>query len=210
MSLIDTSYFVKDISIPNLDEIPNSIRTYIERFEKEVLIKLLGRPLYNDFISGLEATTIEQKWIDLRDGADFTFEFDGRQVVERWNGLINQDKVSLISYYVYEKYRRIEKTTTTGVAEVRGKVENSEVVNETQKIITAQNRFIDLYGEVRYSIDGINYDYFESQIFFDKRSNTYDFYNDWPSAFNFLNSRREDDYPNWEFSPIRRLNEFGL
>jgi hypothetical protein len=197
MSLIDESYFVGDIALPNLEEIINTFKDNIERYEKEVLIDLLGRPLYNDFMAGLAAPTVEQKWIDLRDGADFTFEWCGHTVNEHWNGLINDDKVSVISYYIYYKHRYENLSTTTSINDVQGLPENATKVNDVRKMAYAWKQMLELYGELPCTWR------------FNKYDSTYWHYTDKPSAYNFLLANK-DDYSNWLFEGKARLNEFGI
>lgn len=209
MSLIDSSYFVGELDIPNIDQRPNSIQDSIDKYEKEVLIILLGQKLYTAFIDGLGASTVDQKWTNLRDGVDFILPYSGHDVELKWNGLVNADKISFIAYYVYYKIRYEELSTTTSVGEVRGKVENSELVNESRKMLNAWGKFIDLYGELVYSENGVNDIRVDAAYCFSKYSNTYDTYNDLPSAFNFMNTKRLD-YPDWIFTPKINQNEFGI
>jgi hypothetical protein len=194
--MIDTSYFIQDISIPNLDKVTNSITTAISRYEKEILINLLGYELYNEFVTEL-AGSPAQKWLDLRDGADFELEFNGRTYSLHWNGLVNDDKVSLISYYVYYKYRENNITVTTGVGEARGKAENSVIVDDIPKMVNAWNSMVDLYG---YIPKVYHYtwtmDYLRA-------------YTPIASAYNFLWANRVD-YPTWVFEPIAYKNRFDL
>lgn len=216
MSLIDSSYFVGEIDIPNIDERPNTIEFNIEKFEKEFLICLLGRELYDDFIEGLEEATPEQKWLDLRDGANFDLEYCGKTIPMTWEGLVNTEKFSPIAFYVYYKIRLEELTTVTGSAEVAAEHENSVRANARRKMVNAWNRMLDMYGEIRYDDKSFDYNGYSYNVFpryfincFDKYSDVYDTYNDKPSVFNFLNSRRED-YPGWIFSEKKKLNEFGI
>jgi len=195
MSLIDKTYFVGDISLPNVDN-NNTLTNAIDQYEEDVLKKLLGYDLYKEFIAEIQGGSPAQKWIDFRDGKEFTFEFDGNTISTKWEGLINANKRSLISYYVYAQYRDNRQSTTTGINDVRGIPENAEKVHDSSKIVSAFNRGIVLYGEV-------------PRYWFDKFSTTYEFYNDFPSAYNFLNANRTD-YPGWLFEPIERVNNFGL
>ena len=195
MSLIDQSYFRGEVNLPNLDKRINTFNSFLDQYEKEILIDLLGLELYDLFIAGLAVQpTVDQKWLDLRDGADFDLNYNGRIIKLHWIGLKNLDKKSLIAYYAYHKIRKSETSTTTSVNEVRGKLENSKTVNESRKLINAWNLMLKSYGETFY---------------FDKYSTEYDTYNDSPSAFNFLNMNR-DVYPGWIFSPHYRMNEFGI
>jgi hypothetical protein len=197
MSLIDNTYFVGDIALPNLGEVPNTFQDTMDRYEEESLKSLLGYQLYNAFIAGIAEETPDQKWLDLRDGVEFTFDFCGETITQKWNGLINAEKVSLISYYVYYQYRYENISTTTSINDVQGMPENATKVNDTRKMVYAWDKGLNLYGEIA------------SWFFFSKYSNTYEFYTDEPSAYNFLNANRAD-YDNWVFTPLLRLNEFGI
>ena len=96
--MIDSTYFINEINLPsqNLE----NIQSWIDKFEKRILIKSLGYQLYTEFIAGLAEVAPAQIWLDLRDGK--VFEIDGVQ--HKWNGLLNEDKESLLSYYVYSEY----------------------------------------------------------------------------------------------------------
>ena len=50
-----SDYDLIPYNIPNLASIPNAFQPYVDAKEEEILIKLLGRPLYNEFIAGLDA-----------------------------------------------------------------------------------------------------------------------------------------------------------
>ena len=58
---------------------------------------------------------------------------------------------------------------------------------------------IDIYGDTPY-------DYGET---FFLQQDRYDHYNVKPSAYNFLLANK-DDYPEWIFKPIDKLNIFGI
>ena len=105
MSLIDETYFDKRIlSIPNTnrDEVVNNISNYIEKFEPEYLNKVLGYELNKEFIAGLEEETPLQKWLDLRDGAEYA-DCNGR--LQKWTGFVNAIKDSPIAFYVFWKFK---------------------------------------------------------------------------------------------------------
>jgi hypothetical protein len=211
MSLINNTYFVGDIALPNLDEVTNTFQVLMDRYETEILQRLLGFQLHKEFIAAL-ADTPAQKWIDLRDGAEFTFDFCGNTVTQKWNGLINSAKISLISYYVYYQYRNQNINTTTSINDVRGIPENADRGDDSWKVVNAWNRGHELYGDidnVTCLTSSIRSTKRPDLLEFDKYSADYDFFNDKPSAFNFLNAKRAD-YDNWVFDPLLRLNVFGI
>jgi hypothetical protein len=198
MNLISNSYFVGDIALPNLDEVVNSFDNTIERYEEEVMRKLLGTQLYDTFKTIVDAgTPYPAPWDDFINGAEFTFEFNGNTIVQKWNGLVNSDLISLISYYIYYQYRYENLSTTTSINDVQGISENSIKVNDARKMVYAWNKGLRLYGE------------FPGWNFFNKYDTVYEFYTDEPSAFNFLNANRVD-FADWVFDPLNRHNEFGI
>lgn len=84
MSLITPSYFYGDIEIAQLNQqaVADAVQSAIDRYEAEYLEALLGYEMYQQFINGLAAPVVEQKWLDLRDGVTFTY--NSRQY--RWPG----------------------------------------------------------------------------------------------------------------------------
>lgn len=156
MSLVDRTYFVRDINLPS--SAFSDLDSYIETYEKEMLVSLLGYDLYTEFMAALaaEADAItddegnvitpaviaDQKWLDLRDGKTYTYA--GRSV--RWNGLINSDKVSPIAYYVFCKYVVAKQVTQSNTGANIPKQENSVIADNTHKVVSAWNSFIKLYG----------------------------------------------------------------
>lgn len=111
--IIDKSYFILDISLPN-DEYSN-IDLYIQRFENEFLKKAFGSELADKLKAGHESVT------DIINGAEYNV--NGKSV--KWKGLKNDEKISPIAYYVYYWYRRNTITYTTNVGEKKAKGENA-------------------------------------------------------------------------------------
>ena len=210
MSLIDSTYFIGDIALPNLDEVSNSFADFITRYETELLKKLLGYTLWKEFTDALDAGSPAQKWVDLRDGAEFSFEFEGVTVTTKWGGLINTDLESVIAYYVYYKYRQINLSTTTSINDVVGLPENATKVNDVRKMAYAWNEMLKLYGDLYSYVPEWMVNTGISQLkWFYKYDSNYQHYNDEPSAYNFILANRTD-YDNWVFEPLERLNEFGI
>jgi len=77
-----------DFNIPNLDNVINSFDPFVIKREKKILVKLLGRQLYNAFVSGLDALPAE--WSST---ANYTL---GQQVVygnDIWEALQNNTDI---------------------------------------------------------------------------------------------------------------------
>lgn len=195
--IIDSTYFIREIKLPNLNQSASlsELNSYIEKYEAEILKDLLGYQLYSDFITAIAEDEPDQKWVDLRDGAEFSFDFGGKTITRKWNGLKNSDKVSLIAYYVWFFYHRkfMQRITETGIATSQS--ENSVGVSSVLLASHNWNMFLELYGEVPY--------------WFDPYYSTYEHYTDKPSAYNFLLAN-SDDYDNWIFTKRENVNAFGF
>ena len=180
MSFIDKTYFVHEINIPDSDY--SGLTAYITRYEKEVLQKLLGYELWkaldDDLVDGEPQT---QRFIDLVDGKDYTLS-SGETI--RWNGLRNDDKVSLIAYYTFYWYLRNKTTATSTLGEIRPNVENSANASPAQRLSGAWHRLEELYGY-----------YSQTSLI--------------GSAYNFL-KEHESSYDEWVFTAIGSVNSFDL
>lgn len=93
MALIDASYFVGDISIPNTDDagVGGRLTLFINKYEPLFLQKLFGYPLYKAFVAGMTVTppaTPDQRFLDILYGKEYT-DFQGR--LQLWKGLIVTD-----------------------------------------------------------------------------------------------------------------------
>lgn len=88
MPLIDRSYFVGDLNIPNTHrpEIQERLDLFIETHEPELLRDLFGYPLYKDFMQGLQGAPVDQKWTDLLEGVEYTDQSDR---LTKWRGLVS-------------------------------------------------------------------------------------------------------------------------
>lgn len=198
MALITNDYFINDIALPNLDEIQNTFEDVLDRYQEKYMRDLLGYQLYKLFDAAvLGGEPYDSEWDALINGAEFSFEFCGETVTELWNGLVNSEEISLLSYFTYYEQRQNSLSTTTSINEVQGIPENAVKINDSRKMVIAYNKGLELYGEVPL-LSGFN-----------KYSDTYEYYNDKPSAFNFLNANRVN-YPNWVFKPLLRANTFGI
>lgn len=204
MSLIDTTYFVGDISLPiNTNSNLNSnLTASISMYENEILKKLLGYDLWKELVADLDkdGQPQTQKFINLVNGAEFTFDYYGHTISEKWSGFVNSDKISLIAYYVYHKYKRNTEAHSTSVGEVKAKGENSYNVSSLSRLVWSFNSMVELYGEIPLGVQ-------RRRGFLEIDS--YLHYNVKPSAYNFLLANK-DTYSNWVFEPIAKINSFML
>lgn len=212
MALIDTTYFVGEISIPNINDsiVKTDVEQAIDQYEKEILISLLGYPLYKELIDDLDESGDPQtdKYVDLVNGADFTLEFQGKTFTQHWNGLVNTEKQSLIAYYVYCKYVERDHQHLSGVGSSMIQSENAERVSPALFIERAWSKMLQLYGLVddRYFANYCFPYYNNRQSLIEKPS--YIFNGD-ASAYNFLASNL-DVYDNWLFTVRESVNRFGI
>jgi len=206
MSFIDYNYFINDINLPlgSKTELRTAINNAIDDYEPEILKKLLGYTLWKALIADLDGDGNPQTQIytDLVNGAEFSFTYEGHTINTKWEGLRNTDTYkSLLSYYVYYQYRRNSGTNSSGMTELVNKPENADIVSPVYKLTRAWNRMVDLYGQTPLK-------YFDSKTYFLNQSN-YEHYNTEPSAYNFLLAN-VSNYSDWVFTPIRKINSFGL
>jgi hypothetical protein len=213
--LIDYTYFFHDCEIGQLDQQPvqDKLNLFIQKYEPEVLEGLLGYQTYRDFLAGLAQGTVDQKWLDLLNGAEYT---DAYGKLKKWRGLlrlvatptitvingvvsINSGtgiKISLIAYYVYYWYQRAILTNSGATGESKMSTENAGPANASFKMATAWNKMVVINMEM-YNFLYVN------------RAN----YPDWFLWSNFKY------YPQWNYGGFERntpykflttINNFGF
>jgi hypothetical protein len=89
MALIDRTYFVGELNIPNTAQaaVGSLLDLFIEKYEEEFLRKALGYSLHKALKAGLEVVPVAQKWTDLIEGVEYT---DQNNQVRFWSGLVSQ------------------------------------------------------------------------------------------------------------------------
>lgn len=202
-NLINEDYFVRDISIPTgtPDEVAR-LDSEIEKYEKEVLLKVLGYDLYYEFINN----PIEQRFLDIRNGKEFVFDLCGKTIKRKYVGLTNSQKESLIAYYVYFYITRDRVSFTSSTGEINPDNENSNQISPYGKMVSAWNNYVEMAGDLtctRYN-DPYFLDYF-----YKLEISSYMHVNDHPSLYNFLLANKEV-YPEWEFDPCEKISIFGI
>lgn len=178
-NLIDKDYFIGEINLPKNDF--DNIELFITRREPIVLKNLLGYDEYKAMIDG----TANSPYKELIEGAEYEVQYNGNTRTVKWNGLQNEDKISLLAYYVYCYYMRNLVSSTQSVGETKSKQENSYNADIYAKVLAADTLFEELYGY--YGQDKLV-----------------------PSAYNYLYAHK-DDFPNWEFTDMQaNFNSHGL
>ncbi len=182
MAQIDNTYFIRGIELPGtaIDGDREDLTPYITQYEKEVLINLLGYPLYKDFI----ANPGNDRWVNLIIGKEYEVDYLSGTTTVKWNGLVNTEKLSFIAYYIYYFYMKFHVSNTSRTGESISEKENAKSISPSDKMVPAWNNYVELYGCISDLI--IN-----------------------PTAYNFL-KKFEDDYDGWLFTPTKKINTFSL
>lgn len=153
MAFIDHTFFVGEINIPNLsnEDVAERLTSFITYHEERLLRDIMGHPLWKAFSDGIAMGSPDQKWLDIRDGKQYT-SLDGYP--HQWDGLVyktdSKIKKSLIANYVYWMWQRDNVSQTVAIGEVAAKAENSVVISPKVKMITAWNQMVDWIRELHY------------------------------------------------------------
>lgn len=139
--LIDWTYFIRNITITNIDPIKTNnavtfdrIVSFILKYEPECLKGILGYELYKALL-----TETSQRITDLVFGAEYT---DSCGNLQYWRGLVQPTpKISLIANYIYYYYQDANATQTSGVNTNVPKGEASTAVSVGDKMLDAWNFF---------------------------------------------------------------------
>ena len=162
MALIDYTYFVGEIQIPNLatPELQSRINWFINQYEIKMLREWMGEDMYRDFMdalglngSGFDNVTDGQAnegmdpwWAQLLNGVEYV-GLDERK--HKWKGIVclqddyNTSKTAPSAYFVYYWYMRDAVTQTTGNGEIFKQAENGIIISPRQKVVTAWQKVVD-------------------------------------------------------------------
>ena len=140
--LIDWSFFIYPINIPNIDPFNGRNNSNSEKLnsiilsrEEECLSILLGYTLYKELIT----EPLTARMLQLKYGAEYT---DENGILQKWRGLIN-GKVSLIAYYIYYYYQQSDATRFTGIGTIIPTSQIGKSVSPGDSMIYAWNLFSD-------------------------------------------------------------------
>lgn len=191
--LIDYTYFVGAISLPNLDKALNQAKVTeaITTYEDEILEWVLGANLFTAY----KADPSTERFQDLISGGiDFSFELNGKTISRTWGGLQVKSR-SFIACYVYYQYQTNNVTSTTGLGEMEAKAELSQRASINDKMVRAVNKASDLIGE--------------GTVTEKTELESYQHLNNAASLFNYLLANKSI-FSEWEFTPLKKINVFGF
>lgn len=141
MTLINDTYFKKRLTaIPSLNQPPIStkLNNYLDIYEDEYLVNVLGQQLSDEFAAGLEESVVDPKWTALRDGAEFTYN----NVKYNWKGFLRTTKESPIANYIMWYIVRDGNDDLTGVGVMKSTSENSEVQSPINRMVNIWNQMV--------------------------------------------------------------------
>jgi hypothetical protein len=153
MYIIDETYFTRELSIPNVNEVQteayDTLNYFVDEYVRQLLRDALGIESFNELdtyvIDGaFDSTSAPQYIIDLVEGK----EYEKSGITYKWSGLINTQgvfKKSLLANYVYYNWLLNSFTTQSGVGEVTLNPQNANLVNPTQRLVSAWNKFLEMY-----------------------------------------------------------------
>lgn len=140
-TIIDHTYFVLNINLPQAttSEGIGTIQGFINKYEPDFLNKALGYNLAKAYLVGIAEMTPDQKWKDIRDGAEYTNGTNSN----KWMGLQNSTtKLSPIANYVYCKFMDDKATDNTLVGVSKPKQSNATREDGETKNVKAWNEMV--------------------------------------------------------------------
>lgn len=139
MFVTATDFNTPPYNIANIES-NNSFQDFVDAAEEDVLRKLLGNTLYDDFIAGLDVDPVDTKWEALRDGADYQYKLKNY----KWVGM----KKMLIPY-IFQQWIDITADVQSGIGRVKGKPENAKAIFPVNRIWAAYSDFANMVGRHR-------------------------------------------------------------
>jgi hypothetical protein len=189
MFTTDADFDAMPYNIPSDSvDAPEALASFINRTEQEILRKLLGSVLYNEFITAIfvditadplvakDDADIDQKWLDLRDGAEY--EIEGlTDCTFRYDGIIN-----FMVPYVYSEWLAANHDHLTAMGNSLASVENAQMISPAKRIVKAYNTFSRYIGNCHCPKD---------------------------TFWGFLDAKKLV-YLNWRFKDPGKLTEFNI
>lgn len=165
MYIIDQTYFTRDLSIPNINEMQteafDNLNSFVDEYVRQLLRDALGIEIFNELDSyviggAFDGTGAPQYIIDLVNGKEYV----NSGTTYKWSGLISTQgvfKKSLLANYVYYQWLKNNFSTQSGVGEVTINPQNANLVNPTQKLVSVWNTFLLMYQNMNTCYPSVYY-----------------------------------------------------
>lgn len=201
MYIIDDTYFIKELYVPNLNEMDSdtltTLETAVDRYVRQFLRDALGNVLFTELDSHITDGVLDagapQKWLDLVNGVD------------GWKGLAFTEgtyKGSILAKYVYYHWLKDAVSNMTGTGEKVITATDALAVNSTQRLTNVWNDFVeDNQGIFVLNRWTYGYDHFYLNEYYCHDTNY--------SLIRFLNDKSED-YPDANKKVYEIKNQLGL
>lgn len=179
------------------------LNQYITDNQERILKQALGESLYNMLDEGYNPAN-DDKWKKLIEGDTYILQRDGKGFTIKYKG-VKEMLVNLI-YFDY-KSDLATQTTTTG--QVVSSNANSVVAKIDRNSIKAYNIGVELYGQLQEVGDVEHVNIGDFPFFINPSS--LDIYKG--NLYNYIshqNSLDSTTYPNWIFTAIDKINEYGI
>lgn len=211
--IIDGSYFIKELYVPNADEINSGsgdeLSLFIDDKARQCLKNALGYTLYNELdgniTNGTLNTAAPAKWQNLVNGVEYTLSGN----TFKWQGLIYIEglmKKSLLATYVYYYWLTEQQSKMSGVGEVVVNAKNAININSTQRLVRVWNDFVRQYQEGLS--DHNQKSYWKNNIkVIDWLGNSAS--SDFVSLIKFIQDN-DTDYPDAALIRYQKQNQLGL
>ena len=201
MYIIDETFFIKELYVPNLNEMDSdtltTLETSVDRYVRQFLRDALGNVLFTELDSYITDGVLDagapQKWLDLVNGVD------------DWKGLKFEEgtyKGSILAKYVYYYWLKDAVSNMTGTGEKVITATDALAVNSTQRLTNVWNDFVEDNQGV-FNPDRCYYGYL-------------DYYSNWNcnndvnySLIRFLSDKSED-YPDANKKVYEIKNQLGI
>jgi len=133
-NLIDTSFFIGEINIPNTGklEVQESLTHFITKYENDLLHQLLGYELWKAF----KADPTSPRFTKLVNGVEY---YEG---IRNWGGLIRSNgttKLSLIANYIYYHWLKDKEIWNSGIGSVKPTPNQAINMSPGLKMVEAWN-----------------------------------------------------------------------
>ena len=161
--ITNNTYFTNQLYIPHakpsitsdVTTVSAELNAFIEKYERECLIKCLGFQLFKEFEAQLDSGETnglkggaDTKWDDLLNGKEYT---DPQGKLVNWRGIRFKNATgdtapnrSFLANYVYYHYEENHDIFRVGVGNVKPKAKNAETASAAPKVIRAWREMVEM------------------------------------------------------------------